>query len=399
MRSWRMRAGMAAALTALAVTAAADYVAYTVADGQRVPLPESIDDLDVEYLLRLEWGAYQGPKARVAVLPLENNSKASSITIQGPGGRAVTFEAFERGGGGVPVQGIEAMLTDALLKTGRFRLVERQQLDAALREQDLGASGRVAKPSAAKIGKVLGAEYLIQAVITNYESGVEQKGGGLGGIVGGPGGALLGGLSIRSSKGVVGMNFRLIDAATTEVVFSKQVEVEVKKSGLSFGGLGIGGGGALGGFLSKYSQTPIGQAVIAAIHKGVYELVKQVGAKPPTGSVIKVAGTRVYLNLGEGVVRPGDELRVLSKGEELVDPETGISLGAETEEIGRLRVVQVKKRFSIAEVAAGDSAAIKRGDMVVATRAPAPLQFAAAFEPPRKKRAASAATFENSGNN
>ncbi|HHQ42272.1 MAG TPA: hypothetical protein ENK20_08275 [Chromatiales bacterium] len=367
------------ALAGFQQAALADYVAYAVIGGQRVPLPERIDDIEAKYLVQVEWGRYSGKKSRVAVMKVQNRTASQTVVVSGPGYR---YESVTSGG--VPVDGIEAILTDALHRSGRFRLVERVKVQNLLKEQDFGASGRVAKPSAAKIGRVLGAQYIIEAVVTHYEPNYQGKSGGLGGIVGGAAGALLGGVKVKSSKSMVGMNFRLIDATTSEVVFTKQVSAVISESGISFGGLGIGGGGALGGFLSTYSRTPIGQAVIAAVNKGVYELVKQVGSSPPSGSVITVKGGKVYINLGQDAVQVGDMLTLYSKGEELIDPETGIPLGGDDQEIGKLRVIAVKKKFSIARPVGVSLKRIKRGDKVVSTRTPEPLQFAAAFTPPGK---------------
>ncbi|WP_267887579.1 CsgG/HfaB family protein [endosymbiont of Ridgeia piscesae] len=299
---------------------------------------------------------------------------------------APTLNNAATSSGGVPVQGIEAMLMDTMHKTKRFRLVERKVLDKALKEQDLGATGRIAKPSAAKIGKVLGAQYLFQAVITHYEAGVEQKGGGLGGLVGGSAGALLGALAIKESKAVLGMNFRLINAETSEIIYTDQVEAELHESGLTFGGLGVTGGGGLGGFMSKYAKTPIGQAVISTINRGVYGLVKQTGTSPTTGSVIKVKGNKIYLNLGEGSVKPGETLDLVRIGEQLIDPETGISLGGEEELIGTIKITAAKEKYSIAKPTGRLKAPrIKRGDKVVSQREAEPLKFAASWTPPKEK--------------
>ncbi|HEC16862.1 MAG TPA: hypothetical protein ENI99_09885 [Sedimenticola sp.] len=374
-------AGALAVMTAASV-AQADYVAYSVdQDGVRRPLPSRIDNIDVKYLINVEWGKYEGSKARIGVLPVENTSSTSTVNIMGPGG-SVTYSA---GSGGVPVQGIEAIITDVMHRTGRFRLVERKMLHKTLQEQDLGATGRIAKPSAAKIGKVLGAQYLFQAVVTNYEAGVEEKGGGLGGLIGGSAGAILGGLSMKSSKAVLGMNFRLIDAETSEVVYTDQVEVAIKESGLSFGGLGFTGGAGLGGFMSEYAKTPIGQAVISAANQGVFNLVKQVGASRATGSVIQVKGGKVYINLGKNSVSTGDVMDLMKMGEQLIDPETGISLGGEEEKIGAVKIVAVKEKYSIAKPVGVKSSKIKRGDKVVSQREPEPLQFATSWNPPQEK--------------
>ena len=57
----------------------------------------------------------------------------------------------------------------------------------------------------------------------------------------------------------------------------------------------------------------------------LYELVKQIGAAPASGSVIKAEGNKVWINIGSSDVSVGDTLTVLAKGEELIDPDTGIN--------------------------------------------------------------------------
>ncbi len=372
----------ASLLLGIATIAQADFVAYSVSEeGAKRPLPKVIRNLDVKDILFVEWGKYSGNKTRIGVMEVENTSSSTTVSVVGPGG-TMTYNASA---GGVPVQGIEAIITDVMHKTKRFRLVERKILDKTIQEQDLGASGRVAKPSSAKIGKILGAQYLFQAVITNYEAGVEKKGGGLGGLLGGRAGAIMGGLRVKSGKAVIGMNFRLIDSETTEVIYTDQVEVAIKESGLTFGGFGITGGGALGGFMSSYSKTPIGQAVIAAVNQGVFGLVKQVGASPATGTVMKAKNDKVYVNLGEDAVSVGDKLTLKSMGEELIDPDTGISLGGDEEEIGTLEVVNTKPKFCIAKPLDLQGSEIERGQKVVSQRQPAPLEFGSTWVSKKKK--------------
>ena len=52
-------------------------------------------------------------------------------------------------------------LAGALRKSGQFDVVERQQLSTLLKEQELGASGRVDEATAVRMGKVLGARYML----------------------------------------------------------------------------------------------------------------------------------------------------------------------------------------------------------------------------------------------
>lgn len=360
-----------------AVAAQADYVAYSVGEKEKSPLPEEVDNVETKYLLNIEWGDYAGRKARLGVLPVDNNSTAGSFTITSSMGDI----DYSSSTAGVPVNGIEAIVIDSLAQTNRFRLVERTALGSVLDEQDLASSGRVAQPSGAATGNVLGAEYLVQVVITDYESNTSGKSGGVGGLLRNrvP---LLGGVKAGKSEGRVGLNIRLIDAETSEITFTKQIESVITETNLGFGGIGFGSDIALGGFFSSYSKTPIGQAVIAGINQGVYELIKQVGARPAEGSVVKADPGQMYINLGSDAVGVGDRLKVLKVGEELIDPETGISLGGSATTIGEIEVTQVQEKFSIARHVAmnGDAS---RGDKVVALQAAAPLEFAASWDKPR----------------
>ena len=372
-----LTASLLAASMALAVAARADYVAYSVTDDGRNPLPERIDDVDSAALVNVEWGEYVGPKKRLAVLEVENKSSQKVVRVS-YGGKSVDAEVATQG---VPVNGIEAMMTDALFRSGRFRVMERQKVSKALKEQDFGASGRVTSQSAAKIGKVIGAQTLVQAVVTEYAPDFEGKSGSLGALTDG----LLGGLKLGKKSSLVAMNFRLFDAETGEVTFTKQVKAVVGETSFGFGAIGWGSGGAAGGAFESFSKTPIGRAVIACINKGVYELVKEVGAQPAAGKIVKVSGNSVYVNIGQDVLNVGDTLTVKAVGEELVDPETGISLGAMESEVGKLRVAKTAEKFSIATVVSKNGQ-FGRGDKVLSDRAPAPLEFAQSWEGPSAKK-------------
>ena len=144
------------------------------------------------------------------------------------------------------------MLSNELLGTGAFKVVERKKLDAVLTEQDLGASGRVAKSSAAKMGKVTGAQYLITGSVSNFESS-GSKGGGLS----------FKGVSFGGKKSTVsmGIDIRVINSTTGEVEYARTVEATAKSGGMRIGLHKNGFGGALGG----EKKTPTGKAIRAVL--------------------------------------------------------------------------------------------------------------------------------------
>ena len=174
------------------------YLAYSITSEDKSPLPENLDQIEAKHLINIEWGAYEGKRARVGVLEVDNTSGVATISVGMAGDVSLSGQQ-------VPVNGIEAIIMDTMARTGRFSLVERKILGDVLGEQDLG--DRVAQPSAARVGNVLGAQYLLQGVVTNYEDKTSSVGGGaIGALTRVPG---VGGLGIKKSEGVVGMNFRL----------------------------------------------------------------------------------------------------------------------------------------------------------------------------------------------
>lgn len=58
-------------------------------------------------------------------------------------------------------KGLAEMLITEMAGNTNIRVVERDRLQALLEEQDLGASGRIEKETAAKIGKTLGALHML----------------------------------------------------------------------------------------------------------------------------------------------------------------------------------------------------------------------------------------------
>ena len=145
------------------------------------------------------------------------------------------------------------MLANELVSTGAFKVVERQKLDSVLGEQDLGASGRVSKSTAAKMGQITGAQYLVTGNVAAYEENTSSTGGGIGFK-----GISLGG---KSSKAYLAIDLRVVNATTGEVEFVRTVEGHSKGGGMSVGFARNGFGGSLGG----QKKTPAGKAIRAAL--------------------------------------------------------------------------------------------------------------------------------------
>jgi len=161
-----------------------------------------------------------------------------------------TSAAWWYGGAGHDLAG---MLTNELSSTEKFRIVERAKLSHVLDEQDLAAAGRVNQKTAAKVGKLTGAKYLVMGNVSAYEEHTQGGGGGLS----------FRGISVGGKKedAYIAVDLRVVDTTTGEVEFTRTVEARSGSYGI---GVGVYRGG-FGGNLSKYENTPAGKAIRACL--------------------------------------------------------------------------------------------------------------------------------------
>jgi hypothetical protein len=159
----------------------------------------------------------------------------------------------------------------------------------------------------------------------------------------------------------VALDIRLIDASTGQVIASHNAAKTVPSAGGGFGARS--GNVTFGGDI--FFQTPIGQATRAAMQDALqFIMATAFKAVIPSFSIVKVDGGTVYINAGTNSnVRTGDLYMVYSKGEELVDPDTGLKLGSDEKMIGSIQITNVQEKFSIGTVKGG-AGAMKRGDLV-----------------------------------
>ena len=155
-------------------------------------------------------------------------------------------------GGGVGWD-LSGMLANELASTGAFRIVERSNLESVLSEQDLGASGRVRPDTAARIGQLTGAGYIVLGTITAYDEQTRSTGGGISfrGI----------GIGGRKTEAYLAVDLRVVDANTGEIAYVRSIEGRAGGGGINLSAYR----GGFGGNLSNYEDTPAGEAIRAAL--------------------------------------------------------------------------------------------------------------------------------------
>ncbi|MCD4787837.1 MAG: CsgG/HfaB family protein, partial [Desulfobacterales bacterium] len=175
------------------------------------------------------------------------------------------FENKSQHGGWRLGQGASDILTTELVKAGKFDVMERDRLAAIIKEQNLGASGRIDPSTAARIGKIIGVEYIITGAITEY--GQSRAGGGGRGI------------NIGKKGYHATVDIRMINAATGQIVFADSSS----HSGSSYNVrvFGIGGGES---FNEKKATEVMRAAIKNLAAKITSAPIKSGGGKSTAGS-------------------------------------------------------------------------------------------------------------------
>jgi curli biogenesis system outer membrane secretion channel CsgG len=258
-------------------------------------------------------------------------------------------------------KGIGDLLVTYLVKDGTYSVIERAALDKILAEQNFSNSDRADPSSAAKIGRLLGVDAILVGSITQF--GNDTRNTGVGGVGAAAGRLGLGGVRQKQSKAIVGLNARLVNVDTGEILAATESLGESQRTSTSL----TGAGGSWRGFgagnvdfgSSDFQNTIIGEAVKQAVEKMSGSVVAErsrVQARHVAvqGLVAAVSGSQLVLNVGSRAgVKVGDQLNVERVTGEIKDPESGKVIRRMTSNVGVVRVVDVDEQSAVADVVSG----------------------------------------------
>ena len=264
---------------------------------------------------------------------------------------------------------IEAQLIEALKDSGRWRVVERMDVNAMLGEQSIAGGGGL---TAFK-----GAQMYVKPVVT--EAAVES-GQGRNIRFGGVGGTK------EDMVFRVTLNMRIYDVQTGDIldtvtVTGKQESKSTNRGG-SFGNWDVGKTKQQGDTTGEVTRDLIERAVAALDHQAFAVRWSSTIKTVSGGKAVMMGGVR------DGVVK-GMMFEVYKLGEAIIDEDTGEILdGGEEMLVGKAKAVQVKEKITFLGRVSGD--APKKGDVVklIEKNKPAPKPQAKA-EPQQEAAQAS----------
>ncbi len=269
-----------------------------------------------------------------------------------------------------------SLLANQLTAGTTFTVVERQLLEEILREQDFGASGRFDESTTAEIGRLVGAQFVVIGDVSQFS----KKNVALGGFV--PKLKALGGGGVSTI--VVGLQARLVDAATATVVAAAEAKDNVKNfavGAITESAAGAGGGGTVEGAVSKALEGGI-QKLALALDQAV--VAKNIQPTRITmcleTTVAAVSDGTAYLQGGRDTgIGIGDFFEIKRRGKAITNS-AGEVLDHVEHAIGVLEVYEVRDRLSLARVSTPGAAPLE-GD--VARRVPPPEMAGSACVPPK----------------
>jgi curli biogenesis system outer membrane secretion channel CsgG len=271
-------------------------------------------------------------KIRIAILDFDYSS------ISNP-----AYLSFLPGG----AKGVSDILTTKLVQSGNYTVIERSQIEQILREQDLGASGRVDASTAAEIGRILGVQVVIIGSITQFDLQKKESGGGALGI----------GAETAETEAYVKVSTRVVNTSTSEILSVAEGNGKADQSDTSVSVFGIGGG-------SETSNE--GKLLTDATDQAVTQVVEALDSNAATMSnlpspvtsvsalVADITGNSIVLNKGSSDgYRQGMRVSIERITKEVKDPATGEVIRQLTQPIGMVEIVEVDGRSSIGKIVSG----------------------------------------------
>jgi curli biogenesis system outer membrane secretion channel CsgG len=252
-------------------------------------------------------------------------------------------------------KGIRAMLVKRIADANNMVVVERAKINTLIKEQDFNASNRVKQGSGARVGQVSGADAMLSGDIVIFGRDDKKRSVKGGGIIGG----VIGGIasSKNEDKAIVVVDYRLIDAETSEVIATGEARGESSRKGNAFGAIGGALGKGVAGVevdmtSSNFAQTIIGEATQDCVNKLADILKEQSSNMKKTvreveTTVADVSGNSLVIAAGgNDGVNVGEIFEIHQVVREIKDPTTKEVLDRLTNKVGEMTITSVRDKIS-----------------------------------------------------
>ena len=227
------------------------------------------------------------------------------------------------------LQGSDTQLSDTISKTKRFDIVARSKWKTILDEQEFTDSGDVnpGDPNAARAFQAAGAKYVVTVTADNYQDVTQTM------VVEGGFGA-----SAAERRTIqLQATLQIWDSTTAKMLESAAIVLEDSDTSEVMAGARQDGRStnALIGRMTRSFATQAANLIMDAL--------------VPAKVIAYTMGTITFTRGNGTGVEAGQIWEVFYPGEEMIDPDTGESLGSEEIHIGWCKVTSIQPKFSKAK--------------------------------------------------
>lgn len=218
-------------------------------------------------------------------------------------------------------QTLRSRITDNIINTRKFDVVERQRLASVLSERKLADAGMTTEETAPDAGKLTAAGFILYGSVLSL--GLDKSSSDI--------------VGVAASKDTVKVEIqlRIANAESGKALSSKTIIATKSQSRMA------GDGQRISGNVQE-------QAIQDAIREASKKVTDALMDLAYPAKIVKLNSEDLLVNLTKEQTEIGAIYEVFSPGEEIIDPDTKESLGSSEEYVGKIEISRTMPKFSSA---------------------------------------------------
>ena len=235
-------------------------------------------------------------------------------------------------------QALRSRITDNIINTRKFDVVERQRMGSVLSEQKNAASGLTTEESAPEANKIKAAGFVLYGSVLSL----------------GRDGSSVSLVGVSSSKDTVKveLQLRIANAESGKILSSKTIRATKSQSRMA------GDGQRVSGNVEE-------QAIQDAIREASKKVTDALMDLAFPAKIITINDADMLVNLTKEQTEIGAIYEVFAIGKELFDPDTKESLGTAETFVGKIEISRAMPKFSSAIPSGGKELASFKPGMII----------------------------------
>lgn len=250
----------------------------------------------------------------IAIMPFRFSTATFAVNDQGK-----TTNAFQLS------KRLKDSIQSGFTQSRKFSVLNRDYGEEFESETRLLSSKNVPASEAGRLGQVLGADFMVVGNIFDLSTKVENS--------------TFYGMTNTKMVDRIDLSYQVIEVATQKVMWADTVsEVLPRKE--------------------DQKNTVTLDAVARIVVSGVMDVIY------PVKVMDVVSKSEIYLNQGGGRIEVGHRFALFTKGRNIVDPDTGMSIKVDGRKLGELSVMTVLPKYAVAELVDGELESVQKGAVV-----------------------------------